>query len=680
MLIRLIVIVTLASLVIQQRPPTFKSRVNLVEVDATVTDRSGTPVTDLQKNDFVLYEDGKPQPISTFSQVQLSLQTPVASTAATRRSRPAPADAASNPPFDGRVFAIVLDSLETEPENTKRVREAAAQFVMNDVRPGDLVAVATSGGAVSQALTYDSALALKAIAAFLGAGPGSRALASAQDDFYMAPPGGSGRGANAASSAPGNVELNKLARFENAFSMLATLQSLTSYLAAIPDRRKAVILFSSGINYELNVDFHDSADTGRARQLAEAMGHAISAANCSDVSFYAVDSQGLGGIDLSQFDIAAPSGPGWTAQLQQELVEAHDSLRVLSSQTNGFATVDTNDLAPAFARILQENSSYYLLGYNESATDGKVHSLDVKVLRPGVVVHARKEYAATKLDTRASAPAGGPTSPTLMDAMAERIPVSDVRMRVSAAPFRGTQSSADLSLTVELNASRFTFKDKSGHPSDAVEIAVLSENQSGKSTVDEHRVIAIDPGANVDQVRARGVRLAERFAIKPGQYRLMVAVREINGGLTGTVPFDVTVPNFNRDYPSISGILLTSASAAGMATTGADTSLKQFLPAPPSAEREFARTDMLSLFTEVYDKPGSSLHVAASVAAEDGSQSHEIVAGAPAARPGGPPGTYVYAARVPLQACAPGQYILRIAASDADGGKPHEREVPFTVR
>ena len=40
---------------------------NLVQVDASVTDKQGHPVTDLQKDDFEVYEDGRLQPITNFS-------------------------------------------------------------------------------------------------------------------------------------------------------------------------------------------------------------------------------------------------------------------------------------------------------------------------------------------------------------------------------------------------------------------------------------------------------------------------------------------------------------------------------------------------------------------------------------------------------------------------------------
>src|SRR6188474_1120167 len=45
----------------------FKAGVDLVDLAATVTDRDGRFVGGLTKNDFVVYDDGRPQEIVTFS-------------------------------------------------------------------------------------------------------------------------------------------------------------------------------------------------------------------------------------------------------------------------------------------------------------------------------------------------------------------------------------------------------------------------------------------------------------------------------------------------------------------------------------------------------------------------------------------------------------------------------------
>ena len=45
---------------------TYGVKVNAVVINATVTDKSGNPVTDLTARDFKLYDDGTPQSIQTF--------------------------------------------------------------------------------------------------------------------------------------------------------------------------------------------------------------------------------------------------------------------------------------------------------------------------------------------------------------------------------------------------------------------------------------------------------------------------------------------------------------------------------------------------------------------------------------------------------------------------------------
>jgi Ca-activated chloride channel family protein len=60
-------VVLSASLSSQQIAPQFSTGVQLVEVYASVTDASGTPVTDLRQSDFEVLEDGVPQVVSVFA-------------------------------------------------------------------------------------------------------------------------------------------------------------------------------------------------------------------------------------------------------------------------------------------------------------------------------------------------------------------------------------------------------------------------------------------------------------------------------------------------------------------------------------------------------------------------------------------------------------------------------------
>src|SRR6267143_674627 len=93
------------------QPPTFKVRVDYVEVDVVVTDRQGKIVRDLKKEDFQVLEDGKAQVVSAFTMVDIPVE---------RADRPLFASAPIEPdvktnekPFDGRVYVMVIDDLHT---------------------------------------------------------------------------------------------------------------------------------------------------------------------------------------------------------------------------------------------------------------------------------------------------------------------------------------------------------------------------------------------------------------------------------------------------------------------------------------------------------------------------------------------------------------------------------------
>jgi Ca-activated chloride channel family protein len=72
-------------------------------------------------------------------------------------------------------------------------------------------------------------------------------------------------------------------------------------------------------------------------------------------------------------------------------------LKNLSSETGGgfFLLKKTDELGPTFTRVAQELHSQYVLGFSPQVMDGKVHKLEVKLKKPGMVARARKSYVAS---------------------------------------------------------------------------------------------------------------------------------------------------------------------------------------------------------------------------------------------------------------------------------------------
>jgi Ca-activated chloride channel family protein len=100
--------------------------VSLVNVLASALDKSGRPATDLSRDQFELYEEGKLQKIEVF-------------------------EPETNQPLD---LALMVDSSLSEVKDMDVETAAAARFISRIVRPGDRVAVYEFSDAVTQLAAF----------------------------------------------------------------------------------------------------------------------------------------------------------------------------------------------------------------------------------------------------------------------------------------------------------------------------------------------------------------------------------------------------------------------------------------------------------------------------------------------------------------------------------------------
>src|SRR3954467_13502347 len=149
--------------------PTFKVRVDYVEVDTVVVDRDGNFVRDLKQGDFQILEDGKPQTISTFSIVDMPVERYERPLYA---SEPIEPDVKTNErPFDGRVYVMVIDDLHTNFARTQRVPAAARKFIQEHLGANAVMAIVHTAGQAnaSQDLTNSKRFLLAAVDRSTGA-------------------------------------------------------------------------------------------------------------------------------------------------------------------------------------------------------------------------------------------------------------------------------------------------------------------------------------------------------------------------------------------------------------------------------------------------------------------------------------------------------------------------------
>ena len=160
-------------------------------------------------------------------------------------------------------------------------------------------------------------------------------------------------------------------------------------MGSIRGRRKAILMFSEGIDYPI-LDVFDSRD---ASTILSDTRDAIAAASKANVNFYTIDPRGLHTMGDENMELGGfPADPSYGINPQafdHERRLAVDSLKVLAEQTGGFAAVESNDYSDAYDRIVRENSSYYVLGYYPPSNkrDGKFHKIEVKLKRPGPAGH-----------------------------------------------------------------------------------------------------------------------------------------------------------------------------------------------------------------------------------------------------------------------------------------------------
>lgn len=672
---------------------TFKADVNLVEVHAVVTDQRGEFVAGLTKDDFEIFESGKPQVPTVFHVIDAPLadQRAPASVPAVE-----PDVRATATRFDGRLYVMVLDDLHTSALRSQLVRRAATQFIERHLRDGDLAAVVHTSGRsdAAQELTPSRRLLLAAVAKFQGQKLPSitserLAVHLNERDMERAAASSSGETATTPETTrpddPRDAE-----RGMNAQRALGAIRNVAQWMSDVPGRRKALVLFSEGVEYDIYDVFNNRAASSIMADAREA----IAAAQRSNVTIYAVDPRGLTQLADEAITIASLSDDprvdyGTPRGFGNELLMAQESLISLAQETGGFAVVRNNDIAGGLSRIERDNSRYYVLGYvaDPSAAPGRFRKIEVKVRKPGLTVRARRGYVPADLKSAARRESGARpgTPPAVSAALNSAVPVSDVPMRVWAAPFKGTGDKASVALAIEIAGSALKYEQRDGRYFENVDVSIVAADQDGKIRGSDRQTLnlKLKPETHASMTARGGVRLLSRIAVPPARYQLRIGVHESTGGALGTLPIDLEVPDFNKSPFAMSGLVVTSSGAGEFVTMKPDPVLKSVLALPPVATRSFSVQDTLNVFAEVYDRSTPMPHdveFALAIRPANGgaavltrSETRPVAASGSARNVG-------YTVEVPLKQLAAGEYVLRLEASHAGTGSKASRELPFSVR
>ena len=523
-----------------QRPPTFRTGANVIRVDATVTDRSGNPLTTLTADDFEIREDGKLQTISSFKFISVDGQPADDRSLPIRSQTHAATEAARE---DVRTFLVFWDEYHIHPfSSALRGRQALTQALLEAFGPTDLVAVMDQ-------LTPISAIEFTR---------DRRALADQAHNLkgrmgeYFPP-------RSAVEEAHLKVMRNygDLEAFRTQVSVSA-IKSAAAHLGTLGPGRKTLIVVTQAlvgapgggrigmvpVGLQRPMGFTDRDMQSMAIDI-------VRAANDSNTAVHVIDPRGL--------QVNSPLFGG--------------TLDMIASGTGG-QLHKTNDAVEAFKRMVKEVSALYLLGYmREMPTDGLFHQIRVRVKRSGTDVRARAGYWAPRLEdieTARKKAAAAVLPPSVADAFAALTPSTAPRL---IDLWSGTRLLPDGRAQLTL-----AWSPRHGISDNAIPAFVTVAGRAAGAELFEQRV---EPEGTMVDVPAATIQLAIRVMSKDGEILDRESrTIELNRQEAAPLWFDTPVVYRSRTPSELRTI------------TGSATPLVH-------AGRAFVRTDRLTVRTHV---------------------------------------------------------------------------------
>jgi VWFA-related protein len=535
----------------------FPSAVDLVTVDAVVTDKKNAPVENLTKESFQVFEDGKPQVITSFEAVVL----PPAPPSAPKKLRVVSTNQGAER-RSGRTFIIVFDDVHLQPFQSNRAKVAIDQFLKTGTRDGDRVTLlATGGGAWWSTRMPEGYRELTSLLKRLdgrelpetgqdrvtewealrihiyrdkqveervtrrfetyGVNPGMRNNQSETGAQFDGDPLVQGRASEVyyQATAKNKITLNAI---ERALSSLAGTKG-----------RKSLILVGQGFIYDPNLDEFKNV---------------IQASRRGNCAIYFVDTMGLGGMPAS---MTAEFGPAIDSQdigaAFAENLERSEGAESISVDSGGFTVKNNNDLARGLIRIADETRVYYLIGYNPSNTarDGKFRKIEVKVTpSKDIKVRARKGYYAVLEGQAVAKKAEGGPDTQFQEALDSPFEVPDIPVRMSSYVLDETLlGKAGAILHADVDLSSFAFNEKEGRYADTLEfLLVVAHRETGEFNRYDQKIDMNLRAETRERYAKTWFPIQRDFELLPGAYQAKIVVRDKNAGKVGTVIHDFEVP------------------------------------------------------------------------------------------------------------------------------------------
>jgi VWFA-related protein len=536
-----------------------KTITRLVVVDVVASDKSG-PVTNLERSDFTVLEDGKEQQIRVFS-----FQQPHQGGAAHVALTPAklPENAYSNYPkynVDNSLNVVLMDALNTSFPHQAYVRDQMIRY-LEKMPVGRPVAVYMLGTKLSllQDFTSDPEVLKGVVKNLKGKVSPLLDNPTGGPDTELLPPGLADSGVMPAQmlSAMQSFEQERVA-FQTDLRVTYTINALTTiarFLSGYPGRKNLIWISEAfPVNIDPNMELTGNVFAGTRNygpQIAQLADSLIDA----QIAMYPVDARGL--ITSSLFDASNSGrdkfgrslgrGGRMASAISAEnsaLQSVHSAMQEMADRTGGRAFYNTNDIDGAIRNSIDDGSTYYTLAYypDNKNWNGKFRKIHVTVNKPGIKLRYRLGYYAVdprvfanqdeKQQIATYALALDPDSPSATGLLFHAMVIP---------PEAQKPNTVLVNFGVDPHAISFD-QQADGLSHATVECTVQAFSSKGQLVRGESSTIkaALKPETYA-RVMQEAFPCQQAIDLKPGKYFLRLGVRDNNTGLIGTTNARVTV-------------------------------------------------------------------------------------------------------------------------------------------
>jgi VWFA-related protein len=554
-------------------PATFSTKVNLVMVPVVVRNAQGKAIGTLQKEDFQLFDKGKPQVISRFS-VEKAGEASIPAEVATDDAAIDKPSSSSAPaaPIVQRFVLYLFDDVHTSAADLIQARDAADRHLTEALDATTRAAIFTTSGQGNLDFTDDRVKLHDALLKLM-ARPTMGAAGSDCPDlsYYMAdliqnkndtnalhtaaqevlatcdPPPPIPPNASAAAVAQLMQQAEQMAENiarSTASRVLAvgdrdtrlataTLENAIRRLSAAPGNR-TLILVSGGffLTDELRPD------------ETEIMDRAIRA----NVRISSLNARGLytmipGGDASTPTTAGGPAVMNAKAQYQRESALAEEGiLAELADATGGRYFHNNNDLKAGFAQLAASPEFVYVLGFSPQnlKLDGAYHALKVtlKIAR-GLDLQARRGYYAPRhLDDPEE-----DAKREIHEALFSRDEVLDIPLELHMQFFKSSDAAARIAVLARVNVSNLRFRKADGRNNDNLTIISGVFDRNGNYLKGTQKLVQMRlQDATLEKMLNSGITVRTNFDVAPGSYVVRLVVRDSEGGTMAARNGTVEIP------------------------------------------------------------------------------------------------------------------------------------------